>query len=81
MQNRIANRPKKISILGSGLTISSLSEYSKTLQACNMGPEVAKAVFNAVDKNNDRKIDPKELVAMGEKFWFSLEPVVEGMIN
>ena len=51
----------------------SLAEYTKILQACNMSAEVAEMIFKAVDKNNNGKAEFKELAAMGEKFWFSLE--------
>lgn len=53
----------------------SLEEYTKLLQSCNItDPEIAKAVFNGVDINNDGKIEIMELYEVSDKFWFTLDP-------
>lgn len=59
----------------------SLSEYTKILEACNMTADVAKIVFDSIDKNNNGKIEMEELLAVSHKFWFSLEPVLEGAVQ
>lgn len=61
----------------------SLDEYIKVMEACNMNAETAKTIFQFADKNNDGRIQIREMEALGEKFWnsfwFSTEPpAVEG---
>ena len=56
----------------------SLEEYTKVCEASNMKAEFAKFMFDKIDKNHDGKVEVKELIAMGDKFWFDLDNEYEG---
>lgn len=51
----------------------SLVEYTKICEASNMTADIAKATFDAIDKNHNGKVELKELAALDDKFWFSLD--------
>ena len=56
--------------------IISLEEYTKLCEACNMTAEVAKMMFDMIDKNHDGKLELKEVLAITNKFWFDRNDVM-----
>ena len=48
----------------------SLEEYIKVGEAGKMSAEMAKVKFDTMDKNHNGKIDVKDVIAIGHKFWF-----------
>ena len=51
----------------------SLDEFRTVMKACNAPQEMVEARFKAMDKNNNGKIELKELIETEEKFWFNLD--------
>ena len=51
----------------------SLDEFTTVMKACNAPPAMIEARFKAIDKNNNGKIERKELIESEENFWYGLD--------
>lgn len=50
-----------------------LDEYTTLLKACNFGADLAKTVFETVNKNHDGKVSLQDLNDYAANFWFTLD--------